>query len=100
MEISRLVVESLVSEKLRERMRVCYYHHMEYLDFPGGVFFMTSLDICNASVYFDIEGAYKKLQELTHGNYPGDDISVFMADAQKHVNSMQSGYDLPIRVNC
>jgi hypothetical protein len=65
MEMSRVVVESLVSEELGERMGVHYDHHTGYLDFPGGVLFMMALDICNASVSFDIEGAQEKLEELT-----------------------------------
>jgi hypothetical protein len=32
---------------------------------------MMTLNICNASVSFDIEGAQEKLEELTLDNYPG-----------------------------
>jgi hypothetical protein len=98
MDISRLVVESIVSGEMRERMQVRYDHHTEFLDFPGGFLFMMALYIFNASVSFDIEGAQEKFEELTLDNYPGEDVSAFIDDAHKHVKVMQSGYALPIRV--
>jgi hypothetical protein len=71
MEMSRLVVESLVSEGLKDRMHIHYDHHTDYLDFLGGVLFMMALDICNASMSFYIEGAREKLKEITLDNYTG-----------------------------
>jgi hypothetical protein len=96
--MSRLVAASIVSEGLRECMRVSYDHHTNILDFPGGFLFMMALDICKSSVPFDIEGAQEKLEELTLDINPGEDISAFTANAQKQVKVMQSGYALPIRV--
>jgi hypothetical protein len=45
-ELSPLVVESLLSDKVRERMRVRYDHDDTFLDFPGGFLLMMALDIC------------------------------------------------------
>jgi hypothetical protein len=45
MEMSRLVVESLLTEKLRERMRIRFDHHDVYLDFHGGILFLMTLDV-------------------------------------------------------
>jgi hypothetical protein len=56
-ELSRLVVESLLSEEIRDKMRVRYDHELKFWDYPGGVLVMMALQISNASVSFDIEGA-------------------------------------------
>jgi hypothetical protein len=69
-ELSRLVYESLLSDEVRERIRVRYDHEDKFLDFPSGVLLMMTFDICNASVSFDIEGAHNKLEALTLSNYP------------------------------
>jgi hypothetical protein len=57
---------------------------------------MMELEISNAPVSFDIEGAQAKLDELTSSNYRGEDISELCSDAQKQIKVMQSGHSLPI----
>jgi hypothetical protein len=98
MEMSRLVVESLLTDDIREKMRIRFDHHDEFLDFHGGVLFQMALDVCNASVSFDIEGAQDKLDGLTLNDFPGENLTDFVATAQKYVKIMQGGYALPIRV--
>jgi hypothetical protein len=44
--------------------------------------------LCNASVSFDIEGAREKLKALTLSDYPGEDVTAFMADAHKQIKVM------------
>jgi hypothetical protein len=82
MEMLRLVVESLLTEELREIMRIRFDHHNAYLDFHGGVLFLMALYVCNASVSFDIEGAHDKIDELTVNDFPGENLTEFMATAQ------------------
>jgi hypothetical protein len=98
MEMLRLIVESLLTEELRERMRILFDHHDAFLDFHGGVLFLMALDVCNASVSFDIEGAQEKLDELTVNDFPGENLMECMATAQKYVKVIQIGYALPIRM--
>jgi hypothetical protein len=74
-ELSRLVVEYLLSEEIREKMRVRYEHELNFWDYFRGVLVMIALEISNAAVSFDIERAQAKLDELTLSNYPGEDIS-------------------------
>jgi hypothetical protein len=64
-------------------MRVQYDHELNFWDYPGGVLVMMALEISNASVLFDIEGAQAKLDDLNLSNYPGEDISAVCSDAQK-----------------
>jgi hypothetical protein len=41
-----------------------------------------TLDVCNASVSFDIEGAQDILDELTVNDFPGENLMEFMATVQ------------------
>jgi hypothetical protein len=70
----------------------------KFIDFHGGVLFLMALDVCNASVSFDIEGAQDKLYGIALNDFPGDNLTDFVATAQKYVKIMQGGYALPIRV--
>jgi hypothetical protein len=82
-EFSRLVVESFLSEDIRDKMRVIYDHDINFYDYPGGVSVMMALEISNASVLYDIEGAQVKLYQLTLSNYPGEDVSAFCTHKNK-----------------
>jgi hypothetical protein len=57
-----------------------------------------ALDVCNASVSFDIKGAQDKLYGLALNDFPGENLTDFVAKAQKYDKIMQGGYALPIRV--
>jgi hypothetical protein len=93
----------IFSDEVRERMRVRYDHENQLLDFPGGVLLMMALVIFNASVSFDKEGAQEKLEALTLSDYPGEEVTAFMADAQKKIKlicfDQASGIMLPLEDN-
>jgi hypothetical protein len=63
-ELSWLVVESLLSEEIRDKMRVRYDRNINFYDYPGGLLVMMALEISNASVSYDIEGAQVKLKTI------------------------------------
>jgi hypothetical protein len=96
-ELSLLVVESFLSEEIRDKMIVRYDHDINVYDYPGGMLVIMAL-VSNASVSYDIEGAHVKLDEITLSNYPGEDVSALCSDAQTQIKVMQSIYALPIRV--
>jgi hypothetical protein len=96
-DMTRLAVESRLTEKIRDAIRTQYYHDPAFYDYPGPVLFMMALDNCNASQSFDIDGAQTKLDELKLENYPGEDITACAAYAQKQFNFFQSGYAPPVR---
>jgi hypothetical protein len=73
-DMTRLVVEYRLTEKIRDAIRTRYDHNPALYDYPGPVIFMMALDICNVSQYFDIDGAQAKLDELKVENYPVKDI--------------------------
>jgi hypothetical protein len=63
--LSRLILESLLSDAFREKIRVRFSHDAEFEDYPGSVYFMMALDTCNASVLHDVDRAKEKLLALT-----------------------------------
>jgi hypothetical protein len=82
-DMTRLAVESWLTEKIRDAIHTRYDHDPAFYDYPGPLLFMMALDICNASQSFDIDGAHPNLDELKLENYPGEDITVYAAYAQK-----------------
>jgi hypothetical protein len=56
-ETSRLVIESLLSPTLTDKLQTHFDHDSGYFDYPGNVILMMVLEVCNASVAYDIEGA-------------------------------------------
>jgi hypothetical protein len=96
-ETSRLVVESLLSATMSESIQNRFDHDNDFFDYPGNVLLMMVLEVCNASVSYDIEGAQDKFEALTLDTFQGEDISALGAEAQKQVKIMQTGYALPIR---
>jgi hypothetical protein len=58
---------------------------------------MMVLEVCNASVSYDIEAAQEKFDTLKLDDFQGEDISDFGAEVQKQVKVIQTGYALPIR---
>jgi hypothetical protein len=96
-DMTRLAVESRLTEKIRDAICTRYDHDPAFYDYPGPVLFVMALDICNASHYFDIDGAQTKVDELKLENYPGEDITACAAYAQKQFKIVQSGYAPPVR---
>jgi hypothetical protein len=58
---------------------------------------MMVLEVCNASVSYDIEGTQEKFVTLKLDDFQGEDISAFGSEVQKQVKVIQNGYALPIR---
>jgi hypothetical protein len=71
MELSRLVVESLLTDGMREKMRIHFDHHDDFLDYSGGVFFIMALYIYKTSVSLDINGAQEKMEALALDDFRG-----------------------------
>jgi hypothetical protein len=52
-------------------MRIRLDHHDNSIDYIRGVVFVMALEICKASVSFDIEGAQEKVKALALDDFPG-----------------------------
>jgi hypothetical protein len=59
--LSRLVVESKLSEPRSEKIRIRCDHLVNFYDLPGPEIFAMAMDICNGCQSFDIEEAQEKL---------------------------------------
>jgi len=68
--LSRLVVESLLTAELLQRIFTKFGNDPNFDTYPGQVLFMMALDTCNASVQRDIAGAQTKYDNLSLDAYP------------------------------
>jgi hypothetical protein len=94
--MTRLAVESRLTENTRDAIRTRYDHDPTFYDYPGPVLFMMALDICNALQSFDIDGAQAKFDDLKLEDYTGENITACAAYAQKQFKIVQSGYAPPV----
>ncbi len=95
-ELSRLVVESLLSETFQEKIAIRFGHRSDFKNLPGSCLFMMALATCNASVFHDVAGAKKKLEAMELLSYPGENVTDFTSDAQRLIKIMQGAYSLPV----
>ena len=51
---------------------------------------------CNASALHDVAGARKTLEELSLDNYPGENVSDFLNEAQRLIKILLGDYALPV----
>ena len=95
--LSRLVVESMLTPSLQERM-FTKFGNDNYETYTGQILFMMALDTCNASVQRDIEGAQTKFDNLNLDTYPGEDITELATEALRLINILSGSYALPINL--
>ena len=81
-ELSRTVVESLLTETFQEKIEIRFGHRDDFEFLPGSCLFMMALETCNASAFYDVEGARKKLESLELSSYPGENVTEFASEAQ------------------
>ena len=96
--LSRLVVESLLTSTLYDKILVRYGHRDDFKQLPGSGLLMMALEACNASVSHDIDGAMMLFTELTLDHYSGENIADFATEALRLVKIMQGGYALPVHI--
>ena len=96
--LSRLVVESLLTPALLERILTRFGNDPDFETYPGQVLFMMALDTCNASVQRDIAGAQKKYDELTLDSYPGENVTDLATEALRLTHILAGAYALPLNL--
>ena len=96
--LSRLVVESLISSLLMERIVTKFGNDEMFETYPGQILFMMAIDTCNASVQRDIAGAQAKFDELTLDTYPGEDVTELATEALRLLHILAGSYALPINL--
>ena len=96
--LSRLVVESLLSPTLLERIVTRFGNDSDFETYPGQVLFMMALDTCNASVQRDIAGAQNRFDDLTLDSYPGEDVTELATEALRLIHILAGSYALPLNL--
>ena len=96
--LSRLVVESIVTTSFRRKVETRFSHEEDFDDLPGQVYFMMILEACNASASLDIDGATKKIRELSLSSFPGENVSDLATTALKLINIMDGAYAMPVNI--
>ena len=96
--LSRLVVESLLSPSLLERVITRFGNDEEFETYPGQVLFVMALDTCNASVQRDIAGAQTRYEKLTLESYPGEDVTELATEALRLIHILSGSYALPLNL--
>jgi hypothetical protein len=96
--LSRLVIESLLSSDLRQKVKTRFNHFTDFPYLPGQVYFMMVLEVCNASFTFDIEGARTSLTSIKLIDYPGENVSDFADESLRLIKVLQGGYSLPYQL--
>jgi hypothetical protein len=95
-ELSRLVVDSYLSEPFQEKIAIQFGQRNNFENLPGLCLFMMALATSNASVFHDVEGAKRKLEALDLASYPGENVTDFTSEAQRLNKVMQDAYAIPV----
>ena len=94
--LSRLVVESLLSPSLMERITTKYNIDKNFESYPGQLLFMMALDACNTSVQRNIAGAQKRFEDLTLNSFPAEDVTKLAREALRLIHILAGSYALPL----
>ena len=89
-----MVVESLLTPSLLERILTRFGNDEEFESYPGQVLFLMALDTCNATVQRDIAGAQVKFDALTLDSYPGKDVTELATEALRLIHILSRSYAL------
>lgn len=96
--LSRLVLESLLTESLLERIFTKFGNDPKFETHPGHILFLMALDTCNASVQRDITGVKTKFDDLSIDSYPGEDITELATEALCLIHILSGSYALPLNI--
>lgn len=96
--LSRLVVESLLSPALLERIITRFGNDELFETYSGQILFVMALDTCNASVQRDVAGAQSRYNSLTLDSYPGEDVTELATEALRLIHILAGSYALPLNL--
>lgn len=94
--LSRLVVESLLSPSLLERIVTRFGNDKEFETYSGQILFVMALDTCNASVQRDVAGAQARYNNLSLDSYPGEDMTELATEALRLIHILSGSNALPL----
>ena len=97
-QLSRLVIDSLISPALRLQVLTRFRHDKEFDDYPGSVHLMMVYEVVNASTNLDISQATTLFADLELSNFPGENVSTFVDEALRLIHILECGYALPYQL--
>ena len=97
-QLSRQVVDSLITTTLRTQVTTRYRHLPDFETFPGSVYLMMIYEVVNASTSLDIANAKTDFKDLLLSEYPGENISTFVDEALRLIHILECGYCLPYQL--
>lgn len=80
-----MIVESLLTQKVRDSLDDRFSHYDDFDELPGQVMFMMTLDTVNASAELDVKGAKMSFKSLSLSNYPGENVTEMATIALKYI---------------
>ena len=83
-----------MSPSFCEFIKICFSHYDDFDNFPGKVYFMMILDVCNTSDAIIIEGAEKPFTNISLNGFHGENISDLATTALRNIKGMRSAYAL------
>ena len=89
--LSQLVVQSLLSPTLLDKITTKFGNDPEFEAYPGQVLFFMALDASNASVQHNVVGAQTKFDALTLESYPEENVSELTTEALRLIHIL-SGF--------
>ena len=95
--ISRRVIQALIASPIQDKIRIKFSHDPLFRTYPGSVYLMMALDVCNTSSSLEISLATQEFQALSLDNYGGQNIDDFATEAQRLIKIMSMGYALPYK---
>ena len=92
--LSRLMVESLVSPGLRQKVATRYDHLDDFDDFPGQVYLKMVMEVCHASVSLDISASEARLLDIKLSEFPGENVADFISEVLRLLKILLTGYSI------
>ena len=76
-------------------MKTCFSHVNDFDDLPGHIYFIMTLETCNASTSLDIDSATSKFKDISLSNFPwGENISDLSSTVPKLIKNMNGVYTI------
>ena len=97
-QLSRAMVDSLVSPSLRLQVLTRFRHDVEFDNYAGSVYLMMIYEVVNASTSLDIAQATSTFEMLSLDKYPPENVSTFLDESLRLIHIMDCAYALPYQL--
>ena len=81
-----------------QTIKTQYPHVDDFKEFPGQVYLMIILEVCNSFASLDIQGAENSFKSLSLSNFPGENVPELVTFALKYIEVIENRYALPVDI--